>query len=122
MLTMVATNIAQQSVETGAALAPPVVVWRTLGSLVLVIALLLGCNLLFKRKLGSLSRTASQRRMRIVERLAIGHRHSLVLIDVDDERLVLGVTPDRITALANTPQADTSFSAKLSQAAELEAS
>jgi flagellar biosynthetic protein FliO len=125
MLTPIATTIAQQPVDTSTALAPPGLVFRTMGSLILVVVLLLGCNLLFKRKLGSFARSAGPRRLRVVERLSIGHRHSLVLVDVGDKQLVLGVTPDRITTLDTSSHACTSFSAELSQAtqaAEIEAS
>jgi flagellar protein FliO/FliZ len=125
MLTLVATTIAQQPVDPSTALAPPGLVIRTLGALMLVVVLLLGCNLLFRRKFGSFARSDGQRRLRVVERLSIGHRHSLVLVDVGDKQLVLGVTPDRITNLDTSSHASPSFSAELSQAtraAEIEAS
>jgi flagellar protein FliO/FliZ len=125
MLTLVATTIGQHSVDTSTALASPGHVLRTLGSLTLVLLLLLGCNLLFRRKFGLIARSAGQRRLRVVERLSIGHRHSVVLVDIGDKQLVLGVTPDRITALDTSPHACTSFGEELSQAtqaAEIEAS
>ncbi len=68
--------------------------WRTFGSLALLIALILGVFYLMRRA-GSGPRGAG-RQIRFVDALALGQRERLVLVQVGDEQIVLGVSPGRV--------------------------
>ncbi len=68
--------------------------WRTFGSLALLIGLILGAFYLMRRA-GSGPRGAG-RQIRFVDALALGQRERLVLVQVGDEQIVLGVSPGRV--------------------------
>ena len=68
--------------------------WRTFGSLAVLIALILGAFYLMRRA-GSGPRGAG-RLIRFVDALALGQRERLVLVQVGEEQIVLGVSPGRV--------------------------
>ncbi len=69
-------------------------IMRMLFSLAMVLAAMAGTYFWFKRRGGMPG--ASQRRMRVIERLAIDSRRSLLLVRIDGEEMVVGVGNDGI--------------------------
>lgn len=47
------------------------------------------------------------RRIRVIDSLSIGARQKIVLIEVDNQRLVVGVTPQQMSSLGQWPATDT---------------
>lgn len=72
-------------------------VWRPLVSLVVVLGLMYGV-LYWLRRRGGIQGGGS-RRMRVIERMPIDSRRHVLLVQVDDRELVLGVTNEKITTL-----------------------
>ncbi len=70
---------------------------RTLLSLILVIGMMVAAYYWLKRR-GTVP-GATTRRMRVVERLPIDARRSLLLLEVDGEELVVGVGSDTLSPI-----------------------
>ena len=68
------------------------------GALLLVLALIAAATWGARRL--QAFRPQGKGSLRVVEGLAIGTREKLLLIEVDDERVLLGVSPGRIQTLA----------------------
>jgi flagellar protein FliO/FliZ len=68
------------------------------GGLSVVLLALAGCMFLLKRM--TALRGASGNRLRIIEAIALGARDRVVLLEVDGERVLIGVSPGRIEPLA----------------------
>lgn len=86
--------------------APPAdlgtgVVQMVLG-LAVVLALILGSLWLLKRVTGG--QGAPGRLLRVVAGTAVGPRERVVVVEVDDTWLVLGVAPGRVNALHSLPR------------------
>ena len=77
--------------------------WRSAGATVFVLALLLGVNYWLRRRGNPFAAAGKSARMQIVERVAVDHRRSILLIEVDGERIVVSACPDRIEQLAVLP-------------------
>ena len=76
------------------------VVIKTLGALVLVVGLGVGALMLFKRVFPQIS-GAGSRSIKIQETALLGPRKYLHVVEVSNQRLLLGSTNDRITMLAH---------------------
>ena len=74
---------------------------RMFTSLLLVLGAMAGIYFWLKRRGGMPG--AGQRRMRIIERLSIDSRRSMLLINVDGEEMVVGVGNDGMSLLKNLP-------------------
>lgn len=76
-------------------------------ALALVIALAWGSLYLIKkvqdRQLGVREDLAEQRRMQFIRAMPLGQRERIVLVEVGDKELLLGVTTQMITTLAEWP-------------------
>ena len=68
--------------------------WRTAGSLLLLIVLIVAV-LWFVRRSGAGPRGAG-RQITFVDALALGQRERLVLVQVGEEQILLGVSPGRV--------------------------
>ncbi|MCK4840635.1 MAG: flagellar biosynthetic protein FliO [Methylococcales bacterium] len=66
--------------------------------LVIVLALFFVC-VWFMRKMGVVSAINTKQQMRVLTGLSLGMREKLVLVQVGEKQLVLGVTPGRIDNL-----------------------
>ncbi len=75
-------------------------VLSTLVSLVVVLAAIGAVAFLFKRL--SPGNASHSRMMRVVSQLSLGAREKISVVEFDDQWLVLGVTPQQITLLAQT--------------------
>ena len=76
------------------------VVFKTLGALVMVVTLGVGALMLFKRVFPQIS-GAGSRSIKIQETALLGPRKYLHVVEVSNQRLLLGSTNDRITMLAH---------------------
>jgi flagellar protein FliO/FliZ len=75
-------------------------VGRALGSLALILGMM-GSVYYWLRRRGGVP-GASARRMRVVERMPIDARRSLLLVRVDDREVLLGLSHEQITLLQVT--------------------
>ncbi len=71
--------------------------WRSLFSLVLVFGAMWGCFYWMRRQRGIAP--GAGRRMKVVERLSVDARRSVLLLNVDGESLLLGISGEQITLL-----------------------
>lgn len=94
------TTAAGAPAQTGADLSHDLI-GRTSIALVTVIGVILVCAWALKR-LG-LQRDKAGRTLPIVASRSLGQRERVVIVEVEDEWLVLGVTPQHITALHRRP-------------------
>ena len=83
--------------------AMPVI--STLVSLFLVLAAI-GATAFLVKRLGT-GLTKEARMMRVVSQLPLGSRERISIVELDDQWLVLGVTAQQITLLAQTARKDT---------------
>lgn len=89
-------------------------------SLALVIALLLGLLWSLKRLQRTRGFGRSEKRLQVVESMALGARHKVAIIRVDHREVLVGITPTQMTTLASwaqpasAPPAD--FQASMAQA------
>lgn len=74
------------------------------GALLGIIALILAAAWLAKR-MGFSGKTASARGLKVSASTTVGPRERVIIVDVDDARLVLGVTPSQISLLHTLPPA-----------------
>lgn len=71
-------------------------------ALLAVIGLLLGSLWLLKKL--TLQRASQSGLMRVVSATAVGHRERVVILEIGNTWLVLGVAPGRVDALAEMPR------------------
>lgn len=74
---------------------------QVLGGLAIVLALIALASWA-ARRMQSLRPNAG-RHIRVVEGLAIGTRDKLLLVEVDGQRILIGVSPGRMTTLGTVP-------------------
>jgi len=81
--------------------------YKVLGSLLLVLAVLAVVAYGLKRWSRLLGQTSSNDQIQILTRLALGPKHYLVLIRIQGQQWLLGVSPDGIRMLSavNNPDA-----------------
>ncbi len=73
---------------------------KTIKAIVYVVILGI-CALFLTKRLGPKLNKVSNKRIRVVEHVSIGVRKSLHLVEIGDQTVLLGITPDRITKLCN---------------------
>jgi flagellar biogenesis protein FliO len=76
---------------------------RSLGATVFVLGLLFAANYWLRKRGGRLTPAGRGARLRIVERVAIDHRRSILLVEADGESLVVAAGTERIETLAVLP-------------------
>ncbi len=105
------TAAAQQSVERGEASEPQsgFSFLKVVGGLGLVLSLIVFATFGI-RKLAPqyFTKKAAERSLKLIETLPMGERRSIVVIEIDEKRLLIGNTPNQITLLASLGE-DTSF-------------
>ena len=77
----------------------------------LVLAMLFGCVWLLKRI--SVPRGAATRVLSVISGVAVGPRERVVIVEVDDQWLVLGVAPGQVSKLHVMPKASDGAAAAL---------
>jgi flagellar protein FliO/FliZ len=75
--------------------------YQVLGSLLLVLAILFLVAYGLKRWSRFFTATGPGDRMQVLSRLPLGPRHHVVLIQVQEQQLLLGVSPDGIRLLTS---------------------
>ncbi|WIH06632.1 flagellar biosynthetic protein FliO [Xanthomonas translucens pv. graminis] len=102
LLLAAATQAARSASGVGsAAPSPPSLIGAVL-ALLLVLGLILGMAWVLKRLPGSGFRPAEG--LRVVASLAVGAKERVVVIDVNGEQLLLGVSPGGIRTLHHLPE------------------
>ena len=80
----------------------PTIDWlRMSGSLLLVIALLLGMLWMLKRLKAMQEKNSGPRQMELLETLSVGVRQKIALIQVGSRQVLVGMTPGQFTALGS---------------------
>lgn len=69
---------------------------RLIGVLVLLVVVAWGISQWLKRRPGGAS---GNRQLRVITAVAVGTRERVVLLEVEGERVLIGVTPQQITSL-----------------------
>jgi len=82
--------------------------FRMIGSMVLVLALLGALLYVLKRMQAKVGPQASGRRMKLLESLSLNSRHKVALLNVDGHTVVVGLSPAQMTCLAHWKQDDLS--------------
>jgi len=78
-------------------------VFRMLGSLGLVIALLVALLWALRRLQGKMYDQNSSRRLQIIESLSVGPRQKVALIRVGKREVLIGISPTQINGIASWP-------------------
>jgi len=111
--------------SAAASLAPSGVDMLQYGaSFALVVALLVGLLWALKRLQRGQGLRRHEKRLQVVESMALGARHKVALIRVDHREVLVGITASQINTLASwvqpagapAPDAQAGFQASLSQA------
>lgn len=76
---------------------------KTVLALLLVIALILFCAALVRRWAPGAVRGGARQLLRVVSSVAVGQRERVVIVEVGQQWLVLGVAPGRVTKLHEMP-------------------
>lgn len=98
-------NIAAAQSTTNSATTGLIQIVAALG---VVIALMLAMAWFMKR-FGNLS-PLQRVPMKVISAISVGHRERVVVVEIADQWLVLGVTPQQITSLSTLPKQDISTS------------
>ena len=78
-------------------------VFRMLGSLALVIALLVLLLWALRKLQGKMNSQNAGRRLQIVESLSVGTRQKIALIRVGEREVLVGISPTQINGIASWP-------------------
>jgi flagellar protein FliO/FliZ len=78
-------------------------VFRMLGSLALVIALLVLLLWSLRKLQGKMNSHNAGRRLQIVESLSVGTRQKIALIRVGEREVLIGISPTQINGIASWP-------------------
>jgi flagellar protein FliO/FliZ len=80
-------------------------VFRAVGGLVLVLALLGGFLWMLRRMQTGLRPGGLARRMQVLEVVSVGPRQKIALVRVGEREVLVGVSPNQLTALGSWPGA-----------------
>jgi flagellar protein FliO/FliZ len=114
--TLLAAETAQEKVAAKTAPLGAESLFQTAGGLLLILALILGGAWLFKRY-GNLP-TGGKGVVRVLGGASVGARERVVLIEVENIRLLLGVAPGQVRTLHRLPLDERSFRHALGVASE----
>lgn len=78
-------------------------VFRMLGSLALVIAILVLLLWALRKLQGKMNNQNTGRRLQIIESLSIGTRQKIALIRVGQHEVLVGISPTQINSIASWP-------------------
>ena len=77
--------------------------FRMLGSLALVVALMLALLWALRRLQSKMNSQNSGRRLQIIETISVGTRQKVALIRVGEREVLIGVSPTQIKGIASWP-------------------
>ena len=77
--------------------------FRMLGSLALVVALMLGMLWGLRQLQSKINSQNSGRRLQIIESLSVGTRQRVALIRVGEREVLIGISPTQINGIASWP-------------------
>jgi flagellar protein FliO/FliZ len=78
-------------------------VFRMLGSLALVIAILLAVLWALRKLQGKMNSQNAGRRLQVIESLNVGTRQKVALIRVGEREVLIGISPTQINGIASWP-------------------
>ena len=78
-------------------------VFRMLGSLALVIALLLALLWALRKLQSKMNSQNAGRRLQVIESLSVGTRQKVALIRVGEREVLIGISPTQINGIASWP-------------------
>jgi flagellar protein FliO/FliZ len=78
-------------------------VFRMLGSLALVIALLVAVLWALRKLQGKMNSQSAGRRLQIIESLSVGTRQKVALLRVGEREVLIGISPTQINGIASWP-------------------
>ena len=76
------------------------------GCLIIVLALIFGLGLLIKRFSAGSVRRGGQRVLKTIDTQAVGSKERIAVMEINDTWLVVGITPQGISALHSMPRPD----------------
>lgn len=79
--------------------------WRMLGSLAVVLAMIVVGWFVFRRHLGGRMGPAGRRLVVLLEATRVGSRQSVLLVQAGTRKYLLAATPERITLVADVTEA-----------------
>lgn len=79
---------------------------HVMGGLVIVLALIFGLGLLVKRLSSGSKGRGAQRILKTIDTQAVGSKERIAVVEVSDTWLVVGISPQGITALHSMPRPD----------------
>ncbi|MCC4604919.1 flagellar biosynthetic protein FliO [Xanthomonas campestris] len=97
-----AAPVAAKATQVGAQAPATPSMFGAVFALLLVLALIVGLGWLLKRMPGSGFRSSEG--LRLVTSLAVGAKERVVVVEVNGQQLLLGVTPGGITTLHTLPE------------------
>jgi flagellar biogenesis protein FliO len=81
-------------------------IWRSLGSLLMVLGGLLAVTWWLKKRFGAGSGIGPRRRLQVTDRLSLGQRQYLMIVRFDNRDMLIGVSPGAISRLDATDSLD----------------
>lgn len=79
---------------------------HVVGGLAIVIAFIFGLGLLVKRVSSGSMRRSGQRVLKTIDTQAVGNKERIAVMEINDTWLVVGISPQGITALHSMPRPD----------------
>ncbi len=75
-------------------------IWRPIGSILIIVAALLLAHSFLRKRLGFKGSGDQESLINIIEKKAIDHKRSLLLVEVEGRKALLGVGPEKVESLA----------------------
>ena len=79
--------------------------FRLIGSMIVVLAILLGLLWVLKRLQMRMNQSQSGKQLQIIEAMGVGPRQKIALIRVGDHKILVGISPGSMTPLGQWPEA-----------------
>ncbi len=81
---------------------PELSIWRSLGSLLMVLGGLFAVTWYLKKRVGLAAGSTGGKRMEVIQRISLGNHQYAALLRVDGQDIILGISPTQITHLGLT--------------------
>jgi flagellar protein FliO/FliZ len=106
LLTLVFTFGASTTAVPQTVTAPSLgtAIFRMVGALVLVLALFLGAAWFFRNGHRFKGVSASNRKLHVLEAKSLGARQAIYVVGYEQQRLLIGATPQGLTLLTHLPE------------------
>ena len=88
--------------------------WLSMMASLAVVLVLLAGTLFALKKMGLSNSVSATKKMQVTEVHNLGNRQKLIMVSVNDEDILLGVTPQAINRLGGWPHSSAEISARIS--------